>query len=44
MVVQAKRTGNWMVVGLTVGAQPPRHILGMGFRNSEALISCPATS
>lgn len=36
VVVQAKRTGNWMVVGLTVGAQPPHNILGMGFRNSEA--------
>ncbi|WP_244884941.1 serine hydrolase domain-containing protein [Singulisphaera acidiphila] len=36
VVVQAKRTEKWMVIGMTVGAQSPHNILGMGFRNTEA--------
>jgi CubicO group peptidase (beta-lactamase class C family) len=35
-VVQARRMGNWMTVGMTVNAQPPQNILGMGFRNTAA--------
>jgi CubicO group peptidase (beta-lactamase class C family) len=35
-VVQARRLGNWMTVGMNVTAQPPHKILGMGFRNTAA--------
>lgn len=35
-VVQARRTGYWMVVWINVTQQPPHNILGFGFRYTEA--------
>lgn len=36
VVLEAKRTGFYMTIGMATQKTPPNKILGMGFRNSEA--------